>query len=97
MSDIDKAKIKEYIVFQFQRSITNFYKQQLNIVEDLRKDHQSFLKKLYTLAPKEHIKNMDYFDEDKYNYIRKKILDNGNEIYREFEKVFEQLDINLKE
>ena len=40
---------------------------------------------------------MDYFDENKYNYIRKKVLDNGNEICREFEKVFEQLSINLKE
>ena len=97
MSKIDKAKMKEYIVFQFRRNIINFYKHQLNIVEDLREDHKQFVHKLSTIANKEHIKNMDYFDEDKYNYIRKKVLDNGNEIYREFEKVFEQLDINLKE
>ena len=97
MSNIDEAKIKEYIIFQFQRSITNFYKQQLNIVEDLRQDHRSFIKKISTFTPKEHIKNMDYFDENKYNYIRKKVLDNGNEICREFEKVFEQLSINIKE
>ena len=96
MSDIDKAKIKEYIIFQFRRSITNFYKHQLNIIEDLRQEHRSFVNKVSTLTSKEHIKNMDYFDEDKYNYIRKKVLDSGNEINREFEKVFEQLDINLR-
>lgn len=97
MSDIDEAKIKEYIIFQFRRSITNFYKHQLNVIEDLRQDHGAFIRKLSTLAPKEHIKNMDYFDENKYNYIRKKVLDNGNEMYRELEKVFEQLNISLKE
>jgi hypothetical protein len=97
MSDIDKAKLKEYIIFQFRRSITNFYKHQLNIIEDLRQDHRAFIKKVSTLSSKEHVKNMDYFNEDKYNYIRKKILDNGNEIFREFEKVFEYLDVEIKE
>ena len=97
MSDIDEAKIKEYIIFQLRRSITNFYKHQLNVIEDLRQDHESFVRKLSTLTNKEHVKNMDYFDDNKYNYIRKKVLDNGNEIYRELEKVFEQLNISLKE
>jgi hypothetical protein len=96
MSDIDEAKIKEYITFQFRRSITNFYKHQLNVIEDLRQDHDAFIRKLSTLTSKEHIKNMDYFDDNKYNYIRKKVLDNGNEVYREFEKVFEQLNVSLK-
>ena len=72
MSKIDEAKIKEYVVFQFQRNIVNFYKNQLNIIEDLKSDHRQFINKLCTIAPKEHVKNMDYFDVDKYNYIRKK-------------------------
>lgn len=97
MSKIDKAKIKEYIVFQFQRSIVNFYKDQLNIIEDLRQEHKQFVKKVSTLADRNHIKNMDYFDVDKYNYIRKKVLDGGNEIVREFEKAFGYLDIDIKE
>jgi len=40
---------------------------------------------------------MDYFDVDKYNYIRKKVLDGGNEIVREFEKAFSHLEVNIKE
>ena len=97
MSKIDEAKIKEYVVFQFQRNIVNFYKNQLNIIEDLKSDHRQFVNKLFTIAPKEHVKNMDYFDVDKYNYIRKKVLDGGNEIVREFEKAFSHLEINIKE
>jgi len=97
MSKIDEAKIKEYVVFQFQRNIVNFYKNQLNIIEDLKSDHKQFINKLSTIAPKEHVKNMDYFDVDKYNYIRKKVLDGGNEIVREFEKAFSHLEVNIKE
>ena len=97
MSKIDKAKVKEYIVFQFRRNIINFYKNQLNIIEDLKEDHKQFVHKVCTVAPKEHIKNMDYFDADKYNYIRKKVLDGGNEIVRELEKAFDHLDIDIKE
>ena len=97
MSKIDEAKIKEYVVFQFQRNIVNFYKNQLNIIEDLKSDHRQFINKLCTIAPKEHVKNMDYFDVDKYNYIRKKVLDGGNEIVREFEKAFSHLEVNIKE
>ena len=97
MSNIDEAKLKEYIVFHFRRNIINFYKNQLNIIEDLREDHKQFVHKVSTVAPKEHIKNMDYFDVNKYNYIRKKILDGGNEIVREFEKAFGHLDINIKD
>tara|TARA_Y100000004_G_C8860892_1_gene389013 strand:+ start:266 stop:403 length:138 start_codon:yes stop_codon:yes gene_type:complete len=40
---------------------------------------------------------MDYFDVNKYNYIRKKILDGGNEVVREFEKAFSYLDFEIKE
>ena len=97
MSKIDKAKVKEYIVFQFQRNIVNFYKNQLNIIEDLRQDHKQFIHKISTITSKEHIKNMDYFDVDKYNYIRKKVLDGGNEIVREFEKAFSHLEVDIKE
>ena len=49
MSDIDKAKIKEYIIFQFRRNIINFYKNQLNIIEDLKQDHKQFVHKISTI------------------------------------------------
>ena len=97
MSNIDKAKLKDYIIFEFQRSIVNFYKRQLNIVEDIRQDHRLFVSKISTIAPRDSVKNMDYFDDKKYNYIRKKVLDSGNEICREFEEVFDYLDVKIKE
>ena len=41
--------------------------------------------------------NIDYFTEDKYNYIRKKILDIGNEACRDVERHIDMLEIQLNE
>ena len=39
----------------------------------------------------ETLKNVDYFDENKYNYLRKRILDLGNETIREIDKTVDFL------
>ena len=52
--------------------------------------------KLKESFPKEVVDSLDYFDENKYNYIRKKTLDIGNEAIRDFEKNLDQLDVSLK-
>ena len=44
------------------------------------------LNKLNKKVDLETLKNVDYFDENKYNYIRKKVLDLGNETIREVSK-----------
>ena len=44
------------------------------------------LNKLNKKIDLETLKNVDYFDENRYNYIRKKILDLGNETIREINK-----------
>ena len=38
----------------------------------------------------------NYFDEDKMQYLRKKILDIGNESIRQSESNFEKFTINFK-
>jgi hypothetical protein len=43
------------------------------------------------------IDSIDYFTEEKYNNIRKKILDAGNDSIREIEKALEFVDIKIKE
>lgn len=47
--------------------------------------------------PEEFLDNVDYFDKEKYNYIRKKILDGGNEVYRELESSLNLLDFSIKQ
>ena len=94
--EIDNDSIKEYILFQINRNITNLYKRYLNLIEDLQEEHVNMLNKLNSKIDQDTLKNVDYFDENRYNYIRKKILDLGNEIFREVEKNFEFLNVQIQ-
>jgi hypothetical protein len=78
--------IKEILTFQVHRNVVNLYKRYLNLIEDLQEEHVSMLNKLNKKIDLETLKNVDYFDENRYNYIRKKILDLGNETIREINK-----------
>ena len=88
--------LKAYIIFQHHRNTTNLYKAHLSIIRDLFEDHAMMLKKLEQYIPQEALVNINYLDKEKYNYIRKKTLDLGNEAIRDFESNMEKVDINLK-
>ena len=42
----DSNKIKKALLFQVNRSVINFYKNHLTMIEDLKKDHEIMLKKI---------------------------------------------------
>jgi len=94
--DNNEDKLKSFVYFQIQRNIVSLYKRYINLIEDLQEDHINMLNKLNSKIDQNTLKNIDYFDENKYNYIRKKILDNGNEVIREIEKNLEKLNFTLK-
>lgn len=96
MDSSDPQKIKEYIVFQINRNIINLYKRYLNILEDIQEEHTSMLNKLNKDLSIDKLNNVDYFDDNKYNYFRKKVLDLGNEALRDIEKNFDFLDLKIK-
>jgi len=92
----DKDDIKKYILFQIHRNIVSLYKRYLNVIEDMQEEHLNMLNKLNQKIEASFLKNVDYFDDNKYNYLRKKILDLGNETIREIEKNFDFMDLNVK-
>jgi hypothetical protein len=94
---MDSDELRRVILFQLNRNVIVFYKKYLSILEDISKDHQIMKDKMDTHLPKEFLDNIDYLNKDKYNYIRKKILDGGNEIYRELESSLNLLNFNIKE
>lgn len=83
---MSNLNIKEILTFQVHRNVVNLYKRYLNLVEDLQEEHISMLNKLNKKIDLETLKNVDYFDENRYNYVRKKVLDLGNETIREINK-----------
>jgi len=78
----NKADLKEYLMFQIHRNVVNLYKRYLNLIEDIQEDHKSMLEKLNNKIDSNTLKNIDYFDDNRYNYLRKKVLDLGNETMR---------------
>jgi hypothetical protein len=66
------------------------------MVDDLRQEHKLMIQKMEKVSSKEFVENIDYFNEDKYNYIRKKILDNGNDAIRNIESSFKSITITIK-
>lgn len=65
--------------------ISNLFKAMLSILEDMKMDHDFHYKKLYENIPQEHHKIIDtanHFTPEKVGWIRKRILDVGNESIR---------------
>ena len=89
-------EIKKVILFQLRRNIVVFYKSYLSILEDIGKDHDIMRKRIEEHLPEEFLDNVDYLNREKYNYIRKKILDGGNEVYRELESSLKLLNFSIK-
>lgn len=92
-------RFKDLLLFQSRKDITNLYKRFLGIAEDLQEDHITMIEKLKKSIPPEYhasIDNLDYFDDNKFNYIRKKILDIGNESIRQFEGTMQNFEVFVK-
>ena len=65
--------------------ISRLFKMMLIMVEDMKKDHDFHYEKLYENIPQEYHKIIDtanHFTPQKVNWIRKRILDVGNESIR---------------
>jgi len=93
---MEREKVKEYMQFQINRGVVSLYKKYFELVEDLYQDHKALLNKVEAETSESFVKNIDYFDEAKYNYIRKKILDSGNDAIRLIDNSFKSIDIRLK-
>lgn len=95
---MEQGKLKELLEFQISRNITNLYKSFLIMVEDLHQQHHSNYKKLKQSLPEKNelINQADYWDEERMDFVRKKILDNGNGTLREIMSQLEQFDITIK-
>ena len=92
------STIKDIIHFQVHRNIVSLYKKYFEITEDLRQEHEAFILKLQEKTLDDlDLKSINYFTEEKYDNIRKKILDSGNDSIREIEKALDFVEITLKE
>lgn len=96
---MDKGKVKEILLFQSTRNVANLYKRFLTVLESNRNEHRIMLNKLIEGLPPEHHHQLvlaDYFNNDKFTYLRKQVLDAGNDCIRELENIIDNLEIDFK-
>ena len=98
------ADLKDIISFQIHRGVVSLYKKYFEITEDLLSEHKVFLSRLGDKAENSGVdsiapllRELDYFTEERYSQIRKKILDAGNDSVRELERALDFVEIKLKE
>ena len=76
---------KKKLADESASQVSSLFKMMLMLVEDMKKDHDFHYEKLYKNIPKKYhpiIDTADHFTKDKVNWIRKRILDSGNESIR---------------
>ena len=65
--------------------ISRLFKTMLGMLEDMKADHDFHYQKLYENLPEDYhpiVNTADHFTPEKVNWIRKRILDAGNESIR---------------
>ena len=95
---MEQGQLNELLEFQVNRNIINLYKTFLIMVEDLEEEHKRSFRKLKGALPESSdlIDQANYLDEDKMEYIRKKILDQGNHSLREIIGQLEKFNLTTK-
>ena len=83
---MDQGQLKELLEFQINRNIINLYKSFLIMMEDMHDQHDNNFRKLKQALPEEIdlIDQADYWNESRMDYLRKKILDKGNDSLRKY-------------
>jgi ribonucleotide reductase alpha subunit len=82
-----------------KRNIKILFKSFLVLLEDLHKEHEINFSKLEDNIPEKYksiVSQANYFDEEKLKYIRKKVLDMGNEMIRDNDNNLEHFIITFK-
>lgn len=92
-------KAQDFLNDRSDYYIRFMFKSFLNILEDLRSHHEINFGKLYESLPADHhdlIEMADYLDEEHFANYRKKILDLGNSVLRDYNSEVENLTVEFK-
>ncbi len=95
---MEEGQLSELLEFQVNRNIINLYKSFLVMMEDMHHQHEGSFRKLKSALPDniDLIDQADYWDEERMDYIRKKILDQGNDSLREIIGQLEKFNLTAK-
>lgn len=80
------------------QEISRLFKAMLTLVEDMKNDHDFHYQKLYDELPEQYhsiLRTADHFTPTKLAWIRKRILDCGNESIRNIQKEIDNYSVSF--
>lgn len=83
------------IVITTHKEITKLYKTFLELIEDIRTDHSAMIKKIENKLGAATTSDLDYFTDEKYEWVRKRVLDSGNETIRQMINFLDFYDFQI--
>lgn len=83
------------ISIQTSKEVTRLYKTLLELLEDIKSDHEIMLKKVANAYGQGFANQVNYFTPEKHEQLRKRILDNGNECGRQLLSFLEYFDFTI--
>ena len=90
---------KEFLNERSDHHIRFLFKSFLGILEDLKNDHDINFSKLRDSVSHEYqdlIDMADYFDEEHFYNYRKKVLDIGNSVLRDYNSELDTLHVEFR-
>ena len=93
---MEEERLKDFLAFQLNRNVVSLYKKLFEVIDDIKHEHAEMLKKVERETSKKFVEDIDYLTDNRLAYVRKKILDSGNDAIRNIENNFKTVKITLK-
>jgi len=88
---------QNFLADKSDRALRSLFKGFLIILEDIHREHNINFEKLRNALPEDEdlIDMADYFDDERFSSYRKKVLDLGNEILRDYQSELENFQVSF--
>ena len=89
---------KKFLYNRSEKEVSRLFKSMLKMLEDMKMDHDFHYEKLYNEIPSEYhsvLRAADHFTDDKVSWIRKRILDFGNESIRNLDSKLDNYTVTF--
>jgi hypothetical protein len=83
------------IYLQTSKEITSLFKSFLEDLENQKKDHDLMMAKVAEKCGQDYANSINFFSDEKYNHIRKRVLDHGNETSRQLSAFLDYFDFQI--
>ena len=90
---------KDYLQLATEQKVRFLFKSFLTVIEDLKEEHNRNFGTLYDSLPENYrpqIVQANYLDNGAYSYMRKKVLDAGNDAIREIDNELKKYEVDFK-